>query len=320
MEYHEPVILWEAMGMPDFDTYCQKSVVKGLFHPSVPKDVIDAYEVAEYMMAHAYYHWALYDEAFTKLLLITEMAVKFKCVQYGIPVETTNKKGNLVPRNLETLIKEYCKEEPLKGIENDLLWLKGRRNNRMHPNSHTYSGAIANYNAIKFGVGILNKLFIPEQLLSSSPQKIESTNTAFAPFIAGLFVLDIGDKRYLIEGVKVEDALMINGDWHYFLVASPITNDIGKQVREHHYADFHALQVKDILVGDDSITMTDASTNKPIQISTTDHPANIETYRKFNEERDAAKAEQQGVQIIQIGSPFSQQQIDFLYQWLWKVG
>lgn len=320
MEYHEPVILWEAMGMPDFDTYCEKSVVKGLFHSSVPKDVVEAYIVAEYMMAHAYYSWPLYDEAFTKLLLITEMAVKIRCAHFGIPVEEKRKNGTLRDRHLEQLIIDVCKAEPLKNIEDRLHWLRSRRNDKMHPDSHTYSGAIMNYYAIKLGVGILNKLFIPEQLLSSSQQQIESINIYLASFFNGLFVLDTGVSRYLIEGVKAEDALIINGDWHYFLVALPITNDIGKQVRQHHYADLHALQVKDIVVGDRSITMTDASTNMPIQISTTDHPANIETYRKFNEERDAAKAEQQGVQIIQIDSPFSQQQIDFLYQWLWKVG
>lgn len=320
MRYHEPVILWGAMGMPDFDTYCEKSVVKGLFHPSVPKDVIDAYEVAEYMMAHAYYHWPLYDEAFTKLLLITEMAVKFKCVHYGIPVEAKSKKGNLVPRNLETLIKEYCKEEPLKEIENDLLWLKGRRNNKMHPNSHTYSGAIANYFAIKFGVGVLNKLFIPEHLLSQTTVQVETQNKHLDPFSNGLFVLDTGENRYLIEGVKAEDTVFVDGQWYYFLLASPISDRIGEQVRQHHYADRHALQVKDIVIGDTTITMTEASTNKPIQISTTDHPANIEKYKRFNEERDDAKDDQEGIRIFQFGSAFGQQQIDFLYQWLWKVG
>ena len=320
MEYHEPVILWEAMQMPDFDTYCKKSVVKGLFHPSVPKDVIDAYEVAEYMMAHAYYHWALYDEAFTKLLLITEMAVKLRCAYFGIPVEEKRKNGTLRDRHLEQLIVAVCKAEPLKNIEEKLHWLRSRRNDKMHPDSHTYSGAIMNYFAIKMGVGILNKLFIREQLLSSSPQQIESINKELVPFINGLFVLDTGDNRYLIEGIKTEDALIINGEWYYFLVASPITNNIGEQVRKHHYADLHTLQVKDIVVGDTSIIMSEASTNKPIQITTTNHPANIETYKRFNEERDEAKAEQQGVQIIQLGSPFGQQQIEFLYKWLWKVG
>ena len=94
--------------MPDFDTYCVKSVVKGLFHPSVPKDVIDAYEVAEYMMAHAYYHWPLYDESFTKLLLITEMAIKIRCVHFGIPVEEKRKNGTLRDRHLEQLIIDVC--------------------------------------------------------------------------------------------------------------------------------------------------------------------------------------------------------------------
>jgi hypothetical protein len=320
MEYHEPVILWEAMGMPDFDTYREKSVVKGLFHPLVPKDVIDAYEVAEYMMAHAYYHWPLYDEAFTKLLLITEMAVKLRCAHFGIPIEEKRKNGSLRDRHFEQLIIDVCKAEPLKSIEERLHWLRSRRNDKMHPDSHTFSGAIMNYFAIKLGVGILNKLFIPEQLLSSSPQQIESINNDLASFFNGLFVLDTGDSRYLIEGVKAEDTLLIDGQWYYFLLASPITDKIGDQVRKHHYADLHTLQVKDIVVGDTSITMKDAATNKPIQISTTDHPANIDRYKRFNEERDDAKDDQEGIRIFQFGSAFGQQQIDFLYQWLWKVG
>lgn len=320
MKYHEPVILWEAMGMPDFHTYCEKSVVRGLFHPTVPKDVKDAYEVAEYMMAHAYYHWALFDEAFTKLLLITEMAVKIRCNHFGIPTQEKRKNYTLQDRRLDHLIKDVCKAEPLKNIEEELHWLRGRRNNKMHPHSNTFSGAIANYHAIKLGVGIINKLFIPEHLQSQIQQQIDSLAGQLNSFSNGLFVLDTGDSRFLIEGIKVVDALLINGEWYYFLVASPITNNIGEQVRKHNYADPLTLQIRDITVNDSSISMKDASTDKPIQITPTHHPAYIETYKGFNEERDDAKDELEGVQIIQIGSTYGQQQIDFLYRWLWKVG
>ena len=41
--------------------------------------------------------------------------------------------------------------------------------------------------------------------------------------------------------------------------------------------------------------------------------------RSDDDDDEEAKDEQEGVQIIQIGSSFSQQQIDFLYRWLWKV-
>lgn len=51
------------------EAYAQNWVVRGYFHAGVPEDVKAAYVTVEYLMALAWYHYPLYDEAMTKLLL-----------------------------------------------------------------------------------------------------------------------------------------------------------------------------------------------------------------------------------------------------------
>ena len=79
MEYHKPDDTWAALGYNDYDYYVNKCVIKGLFHPVVPKDIVDSYKVAEYMMAFAYYHYPMYDEAAAKIMLIIEYTISRRC-------------------------------------------------------------------------------------------------------------------------------------------------------------------------------------------------------------------------------------------------
>ncbi len=319
MEYHIPDARWGIFGMGDFESYSEKLVVKGFFHPAVPKDVVEAFEVAEYMMAHAYYHYKLYDEAFTKLLLIIEMAIKLRCANFNIPIVVIRKNGTNKDIPLEQLIIQVCKAEPLKNIEVELQWLRKGRNNKMHPKNHTFSGSIANFEKIKHGIVLLNKLFITEQSIHASVLKTLEKNKQLIQFKQGLYVLEIGDLRYLIESLNIEDALFVNNEWLYFMVAAPISNNIAEQVRGHNYAPPHTFIVKDITFEGNSLKIADVTTEKQISIITTDDPANVEIYKNFVIEKNEALAEFEGVTIIQTSSPFGQQYNDFLYKWLWKV-
>lgn len=164
--------------MNDFEDYKKNCVVKGQFHSLVPKDVVEAFEVAEYIMAHAYYHYPLYDEAYSKLLLIVEMAIKLRCKQLGIQIETgkiNKKNGQPINKVLDVLIKEMAAIEPTKSIEKGLHWLRERRNSKMHPDGHFYMGSMVSP-AMKIGVTILNKIFTPDntfQLFESELLKVQ---------------------------------------------------------------------------------------------------------------------------------------------------
>ncbi|MGI8582549.1 MAG: hypothetical protein ACR2KX_10140, partial [Chitinophagaceae bacterium] len=66
MNYHIPDDRWQNFGFNNFKKYCDKEVVKGRFHPCVPKDITEAFIIAEYIMAHAYYHYHFTMKHFPK--------------------------------------------------------------------------------------------------------------------------------------------------------------------------------------------------------------------------------------------------------------
>jgi hypothetical protein len=59
MQYRKPDSRWKIVTIPDWKPDLEHLVIKGLFRESVLKDVIEAYEVAEYLMADAYYQYPL---------------------------------------------------------------------------------------------------------------------------------------------------------------------------------------------------------------------------------------------------------------------
>ncbi len=80
--YYKAETLWKNFGAQTREEYVSKFVIQGHFIPSVPEDVLNAYETAEYLMAHAWYYWPMYDEALKKLTGILEIAVKQKGHRY----------------------------------------------------------------------------------------------------------------------------------------------------------------------------------------------------------------------------------------------
>lgn len=319
MEYHEPAAQWEIFGMSDFESYCEKSVVKGVFHPSVPKDVVDAYEVAEYMMAHAYYHYPLYDEAFSKLLRITEMAVKIRCQHLGIDMKKTIlRKGvpTIVDKTFNDLINDLGKKEPSKNIKKGLHGLREMRNSLIHRDRHGFSGSMS-YGVIKVGVTVLNKIFISEQMLLSFQSHLKITQTKLSSINRGASIFT--NKGYLVERVEVRDALFVKGEWLYLVVIHPVTERIEEQVERNEYKIPEMFVVKELVVGGDSIVMKEVNADNDISIITTKKDANIATHNKFIADRKAAKSKIKRWRINPIGLPTSRHN-DFLYEWLWKVG
>jgi len=86
MEFHEPDSRWAGFGCSSYEHYLDRYLIRGKFHNKVPNAVTDAYITIEYLMAHAYYFYPMYDEALSKLLRTMEMAVKLRCKEIGIDI------------------------------------------------------------------------------------------------------------------------------------------------------------------------------------------------------------------------------------------
>jgi len=136
--YFEPDSLMSYYQIHSGDDFVEAYLVKGDFGPAVPKDIKDSYKTAEYLMAHSYYYWPMYDEAFWKVLAIYEMAIQFRCKELGI--ELNNKKG--WRKNLEILHRELIQELKLDQFQYTFEWIRKLRNSQAHPEIHSFGGGL----------------------------------------------------------------------------------------------------------------------------------------------------------------------------------
>jgi hypothetical protein len=154
--WYEPDPTWPALGFVTRESYVGHMVEPGVFHAEVHEDVVKSYRTAAHLMALAWYHYPMYDEALKKLTGIMEMAVKLRCQQKGIALTV----GVDKPRNkpLVQLIDELCVHPEATDLKERLHWARRIRNFQAHPEHHSFGG-IAMSPAIKPLVSILNLLF-----------------------------------------------------------------------------------------------------------------------------------------------------------------
>lgn len=147
-------------GINSQEEFVKKFVIPAQFYSQVPDDVKAAYETATYLMAHAWYHWPLYDEALKKLTLLLEMALKIKAKQLNIPSKIVNKKGREISKSLSKLISEICAIEKEKNLHDLLNKVREVRNMFAHPERNSFMGGIASADIIKKISETINQLFL----------------------------------------------------------------------------------------------------------------------------------------------------------------
>jgi hypothetical protein len=315
MKYHEPDERWAIFGMNSFEDYCEKSVAEGLFCSYVPEEIREAYKNAEYIMAHAYYHYPLYEEAFSKLLMTIEMAVKQRCIQFDIPLQTTNKYDQLTYKTFDNLIQEMSRFEATKKIENGLHWLRKKRNQKLHEYRHTVSGSMF-YNFMKVGVTMLNKIFIPKEIFESSEIERSSKQQLLNSINHKPLVFE--NKNYLVEKLEVKDALIINGKSVYLVTIHPVTHDIQRQIERADYKQPEMFTVESIEVNGSQILMSISDSKEEITFRQTSHPKDIETYNKFISDREEVLNRLNPITIDWFEFPVGMHN-EFLYESLHKL-
>lgn len=149
------------------EEYLEEFLIKSDFGPEVPKDVRDSYVTAEYLMAHAYYHSPMYDEAFWKVLGIYEMAVKFRCGELGIELFKSGREGKKdQPKNLGTLHTELIKKLDLDAFKYTFDWILTFRNEKAHPDKHSFGGTLYKMH-IEMIVKFIKKIFEGHQITTN---------------------------------------------------------------------------------------------------------------------------------------------------------
>ncbi len=264
---------WDVIyGIKSFTEYVERFVVKGRFNPHVPKDVREAFVLAEYMMAHSYHHYPLYDEALSKVLRIIEMAVKFRCKELGIETEQFNPRWNrTVERNLSKLMEQLALTEPHKDLKHSFDSARTLRNSIMHPKHHSFSGAMSN-GYLQHSVNMLNRIFIKDTYFKRCEEQLTSVNDAIQSFHSGLSVLSLDDGFSAFYNLQVEAVAKLDGDWQYLFTAWPVLfQDTAKELEEHSYR-FLPLIIEGVKLKttNDAIELTDANRKQYVFQKTTD--------------------------------------------------
>lgn len=152
--YFEPDSLMSYYQIHSGDDFVKAYLVKGEFGPKVPNDIKECYKTAEYLMAHAFYHWPMYDEACWKVLAIYEMAIQFRCKELGIELKTA--KG--WRKSLDALQKELIQVLQLEQFQYTFDWIRKLRNEKSHPNNHSFGGTLYKMH-IEMTVKFINMIF-----------------------------------------------------------------------------------------------------------------------------------------------------------------
>lgn len=318
LNYHKPDTRWQIFGINDVVSFQESTVVKGLFHSLVPKDVVEAFTVAEYMMAHAYYHYPLFEEALSKVLRIIEMAVKFRCKQLSISLEDTAKnRRRPVKKTLQTLMSEMAGREPAK----DLSWrfdvARSLRNSLMHPDSHTYSGAMSK-GFIQRAVVLLNSIFLPESAFQLEKLILEEVSSQVSSIQGRPLVLCVEAARYLVKEIFVSGCVNVGGVWHYLLIAHPIMLNAYQNLSEHKYLKPLSFQITNFSVQASGGNAFLSDTGLEVLFYPTDKETNLQTYSKYLEGLDNVEVEDQRIYQLHFDNEVGKCEAEFYYTWLWQ--
>lgn len=173
-EYYQPDQRWIDIGITSNELHEKHAVIKGYFHEGVPEDVVKEFTTAEYLMAHAFYYWPMYDEALSKSVFTVEVAIKMKATELNIPLTFKTKKGDVRDKRLVDLINEVCDIETYSGFRNVLHKIRELRNLKAHPKRHGFAGPYGSDRYIKHIVNTINRFFETEPYLDNYNQHIES--------------------------------------------------------------------------------------------------------------------------------------------------
>ncbi len=275
-DYYTADTIWKMLGTPTREDYVQKYIIPGRFHSLVPEDVINAYLTAEYLMAHAWYYWPMYDEALKKLTHIFEIAVKQKAKQLNIPLNTNRDK------KLANIINKICVVEKEKKLHESLNKLRMLRNMFAHPDRNSFMGALGGSpDVIRIFITTINLLFLDNSLFKGI-EKLKEKMTELARKISeGLYILNYRDMRYLVHEVIRHEVYPADKKPRLFLVLNPVLRDAHGYYARKNPPDVITLALE--------ITETDSTflrgralaDSSKIVLEPTFNPQDMESYNTF---------------------------------------
>jgi hypothetical protein len=284
MEWYEPVDIWDMFGINSREEFVASYVVEGKFHKNVPEDISKSFVTVSYLLAHSYYHLPMFDEAFSKALLIMEMAVKLKAKELNLDLKLPqNKKGETYDKKLWKLIDEICLIDELSFLKPDFDRARNIRNNKMHPERHSFAGTMSFADSnIRLFVNIINLLFLEIEQLNSLHKWVEQLETELFPFKKGLFALEFQGKKILIDGFHLFKYREFENNKRLLIYINPLTTKVNEQYVEKKYPGPLIITFTQFKINEESIEGIDLE-GKPMRIFIDDKEQNLKTYYDYNE-------------------------------------
>lgn len=284
LEFHNPDTTWSIWGISDYNTYLNKYLIRGKFHKYVPQEIKDAYRTVEYLIAHAYYFYPMYDEALSKVLRTIEMAVKLRCSQIGIEIERPRRQGSrsMVKRILADLIHDVVSAETEKELDYYLESARNLRNYSMHPDSNSYMGGIS-LPRIIISVNTFNILFAPTAFFRTSNTRKTYLQEQVSGFTSQELVLTRNDKRYLILSFEITDVFVNDEKELICLYIIPVLNIPDNPTKDDRYAEGFSITCEKFALEDGEITAIETNNQTLLRISISIHPQNTRILQQYRD-------------------------------------
>ena len=317
--YHEPDDRWTMFdGVTDFESYCNLFLIKGKFHPLVHEDVVKAFETVEYLLAHAWYHWQMYDEAAVKAALIVEMAVRKKCAAWGFPLKFETKKKEARSKHLSELMNDLCKKEPLKNLDWHFENTRKIRNSIAHPGQHSFMGPVAKGFIVRT-INLLNRIFLPENYFTECNEQLTRVQQQALAYKNVPVLLEYADKWCLTEILEIVAAAKTGDGWFYYITLHPVVANIAESIELHCYAPAHDFFVSGLCFEDGAVSAIETNTLHMVRISISQHPENIAVFQKYQKEREDAENSNKLIYETNYAGETARTEAVFWNRFLWKA-
>lgn len=308
-DYLKPDPRWGIWGCNSFQSFSEKFIIKGKFHSKVPEDIKKSYEIAERIMAYSYYCYELYDEAFSKITRIFEMAISLRCEQLDIKFKSKQPK---LSEKIEKLKVSY----PGKDLVFEWDKFKELRNYFAHPKRHSFGGPINKFGAFEHSINVINRIFKEAEFFKEIDNQLLPLLEHTKRFHKGLFVLE-ADQNYLVY--QTRPYLLANRNNEQIILWKFVPVLIKFPQGPEGLSQFKPIIIwlKSIKITDDEVSGINHETGDKIILRPTISSENLEKYNSFNLEYSSAPAWIQNLYKRQIEQGLNYEIIKFQYDFFW---
>ena len=318
-DWYQPDNIWKAVGILDRDTFVQRCVFASRFHPKVPEDITRAYGTASHLMAQAWYHYPLYDEAISKLLFTMKIAVKQRCQQVGVALTTSNAAGRTRSIRLQVLIDQLLAIEPHKGqfLGQWLHYVRELRNGFAHPDHYSYGGISLRHHILPL-LNLLNFLFLDEALMREAADYIAVLRQQI-PSAANLLGVTWQETNIVLLRAEPQCATQVDGQWRVIWAFYPLAPKLAEALTRHQIQAPIVLTLTNLSVVADEMIGIDVATGQTVKLMSA--PAGVSHLLLPTHQADWQRATESERNLFAFGQQMAvNQAVDKqCYQHFWRT-